>query len=87
MWADTLCQQSSGLGPALSRMWCTSRMLMAVASATSTPGFQLPDRLGCEAPCDAVGQDAPYGGPLCTHSMHSVEGAVCLFHIDIHVLL
>lgn len=39
---------SSGpqLGLALSRIWCTSRVLMAVSKSASGPRFRLPDRLG-----------------------------------------
>lgn len=48
MRAEALAQQGTGalLGPALSRMWWASRMLMAVAQAAAAPGFQLPERLG-----------------------------------------
>ena len=44
--AESLAQQAGGLGPALSRMWCTSRLLGAVAKATEAPSFHLPDCLG-----------------------------------------
>lgn len=37
---------SPHLGLALSRMWCASKMLMAVVKANSAPSFRLPDRLG-----------------------------------------
>ena len=48
MRADALAQQGSPLqlGPALSRMWWASRMLMAVSQATAAPSFQLPERRG-----------------------------------------
>jgi hypothetical protein len=47
MRAEALAQQGTAaqLGPALSRMWSASRMLMAVAQATAAPSFQLPERL------------------------------------------